>query len=461
MAADPVTQSNPGESDLDFEDGEMESTTLGVDLFKTEEVPVYPAIARLGRYDILGRLARGGMAEIYLARSQDDDGTVRHVVVKRVLTEMQHDAAMLRMFLEEGRVALRLFHPNVCHVYEVGESNGLTYMVLEWVHGTSLREVVRRASRQKATLPIPLGVHVIAKVASALEYVHNARGLDGKPLSIIHQDVTPHNVMLSWKGQVKLLDFGIAKTPGGADEGAAGQPQGKYEYMSPEQVRGEKIDPRADVFALGLCLYEVLTGRSLYQRDTIPQTMTAVVEDPVPSVRAVRADVPDALDRIVQRALAKRPKDRFQTAGEMQRALEDWLARSGGPIADVRLALTVGGYFSPPEKQPLPANAVQFTGTFAALTGAPPKRTSRPDGAEPLEVEVEGAQAEWAESFDHRPSNRPPAGPATTVAARSGQGRSLRDRLLDLSPVAAFSLTLGVGGVLLVLLIALYYFARG
>jgi serine/threonine protein kinase len=444
---DPIRDSSPGDSDLDYDDGEMESTTLGVDLFKSEEVPVYPAVARLGRYDILGRLARGGMAEIYLARAEDEDGTVRHVVLKRVLMEMQHDPQMLQMFLEEGRVALRLFHPNVCHVYEVGESNGLTYMVLEWVHGTSLRELVRRAKAQNATLPAQLAVHIIAKVASALDYVHNARGLDGKPLSIIHQDVTPHNVMLSWKGQVKLLDFGIAKTSVGEGQGV---PQGKYEYMSPEQVRGERIDPRSDVFALGVCLYEVLTGSSLYQREGVPQTMTAVVEEPVPSVRAVRKDIPEALDRIVTRALAKKPKDRFATAGEMQRALEDWLARNGGAIADVRLALTVGGYFNGAEKQPLPKQAAQFTGTFAALTGAKPSRASEP------EVDVE--QPEWAQSFAHadgRASSRPPPS-----VLRPNKSPTLVDRFFELSPIVAFLVTLAVGGTFLALLLGLYYVIR-
>lgn len=444
---DPIRDSSPTDSDLDYDDGEMESTTLGVDLFKSEEVPVYPAVARLGRYDILGRLARGGMAEIYLARAEDEDGTVRHVVLKRVLMEMQHDPQMLQMFLEEGRVALRLFHPNVCHVYEVGESNGLTYMVLEWVHGTSLRELVRRAKAQNATLPVQLAVHIIAKVASALDYVHNARGLDGKPLSIIHQDVTPHNVMLSWKGQVKLLDFGIAKTSVGEGQGV---PQGKYEYMSPEQVRGERIDPRSDVFALGVCLYEVLTGSSLYQREGVPQTMTAVVEEPVPSVRAVRKDIPEALDRIVMRALAKKPKDRFATAGEMQRALEDWLARNGGAIADVRLALTVGGYFNGAEKQPLPKHAAQFTGTFAALTGAKPSRGSEP------EVEVE--QPEWAQSFQHadgRASSRPPPS-----VLRQNKSPTLVDRFFELSPIVAFAVTLLVGGTFLAILLGLYYVIR-
>jgi serine/threonine-protein kinase len=444
---DPIRDSSPGDSGLDYDDGEMESTTLGVDLFKSEEVPVYPAVARLGRYDILGRLARGGMAEIYLARAEDEDGTVRHVVLKRVLMEMQHDPQMLQMFLEEGRVALRLFHPNVCHVYEVGESNGLTYMVLEWVHGTSLRELVRRAKAQNATLPVQLAVHIIAKVASALDYVHNARGLDGKPLSIIHQDVTPHNVMLSWKGQVKLLDFGIAKTSVGEGQGV---PQGKYEYMSPEQVRSEPIDPRSDVFALGVCLYEVLTGSSLYQRDGVPQTMTAIVEEPVPSVRALRKDIPEALDRILTRALAKRPKDRFATAGEMQRALDDWLARNGGAIADVRLALTVGGYFNGAEKQPLPKHAAQFTGTFAALTGAKPSRASEP------EVDVE--QPEWAQSFQHaegRASSRPPPS-----VLRPTKSPTLVDRFFELSPIAAFAVTLAIGGAFLAVLLGLYYVFR-
>jgi eukaryotic-like serine/threonine-protein kinase len=257
----------PGSEDVDLsglddfdDDGEMGRTSVGTDLFGTQEVPQYPAVARLGQFEILGRIARGGMAEVYLARERADDGSVRHVVVKRVLTEMQHDAAMLGMFLDEGRIALRLFHPNVCHVYECGEANGLTFMALEWVHGTSLREVIRRAG-PRGGLPVPVAVHVIAKIAGALEYVHHAKGIDGRPLSIVHQDVTPHNVMLSWKGQVKLLDFGIAKTSAEAEHGTA-VPQGKFEYMSPEQVRGEPIDARSDIFALGVCLYEALTSRA-------------------------------------------------------------------------------------------------------------------------------------------------------------------------------------------------------
>ena len=168
------------------------------------------------------------------------------------------------------------------------------------------------------------------------------------------------------------------------------------------------------------------------------------------SVRAVRKDIPEALDRIVMRALAKRAKDRFATAGEMQRALEDWLARNGGAIADVRLALTVGGYFNGAEKQPLPKQAAQFTGTFAALTGAKPSRASEP------EVDVE--QPEWAQSFAHaegRASSRPPPS-----VFRPNKSPSLVDRFFELSPVVAFLVTLAVGGTFLALLLGLYYVVR-
>ncbi|MDQ3034868.1 MAG: serine/threonine protein kinase [Myxococcota bacterium] len=381
----------PGSDVLgDFDDGDEGLTTVGMDLFGHQQVPDYPAIARLGQFEILGRMARGGMAEVYLARERAEDGSVRHVVVKRVLTEMQHDPEMLRMFVDEGRIALRLFHPNVCHVYECGDVAGLTFMALEWVHGTSLRDVIRRAA-PRGGLPIPVVVHVIARIAGALEYVHNARGLDGKPLSIIHQDVSPHNVMLSWRGHVKLLDFGIAKTSAQAARGA-GAPQGKYEYMAPEQVRGEPIDARADVFALGVCLYESLTSHALYARDSLPQIMTAVVEESVPSIRSVRPELPEALDRIVRKALAKRAADRYQSAGELEAALDGWLAANGQTVADIRVALAIGGLYSPAEKAPLPPNAADITGTLPALTAL---------GMQPPEA--------WSERFDHSRSSRPPA----------------------------------------------------
>ncbi len=392
----------PSDEGLDFDDGEMGSTTIGTDLFKAVEVPAYPTVAKIGPYEILGRLARGGMAEVYLARTREDDGSVAHVVVKRVLSEVENDPEMRAMFLEEGRTATRLFHPNVCHAYEVGEANGMTYMALEWVHGVSLRDAVRRAGAKG--LPVPVVVHVAAKVLGALEYVHNATGVDGRALGLVHQDVTPHNVMMRWTGEVKLLDFGIAKQAGkGVERGKA--IQGKYEYMSPEQVRGRPLDGRSDVFAMGVCLYEALTGRQLYGRGGPQLSMMAITNEPPPSMEKDRPGIPKELDAIVRRALAKNPNERWPSAAAMQTALESWLGMNGHSVGVQRVAVALGTIFTPAEKAPLPPEAKHMTGTLQAMNVA---------SAEALLAARE--EQSWSESFGHEPES-PPEEPAAAVVA--------------------------------------------
>jgi serine/threonine-protein kinase len=383
---------------LDFDDGEMGATSVGTELFKSVEVPAYPAIARIGRYEILGRLARGGMAEVYLARAREDDGSVTHVVVKRVLSEIENDPEMRAMFLDEGRTALRLFHPNVCHAYEVGEASGMTFLALEWVHGVSLRDAVRRAGQKG--LPVPVVVHIASKVLGALEYVHTAKGVDGRQLGLVHQDVTPHNVMMRWTGEVKLLDFGIAKQAGkGVERGKA--IQGKYEYMSPEQVRGRPLDARSDVFAMGVCLYEALTGRQLYGRGGPQLSMMAITNEPPPSMEADRPGISKELDAIVRRALAKNPAERWPSAAAMQAALEKWLAVNGHAVGVQRVAVALGTMFTPAEKSPLPPGAKQMTGTLQAMNVA---------SAEQVLADASEQQS-WSESFAHAPSEPPPPMP--------------------------------------------------
>ncbi len=397
MASDPLDDLADLASDLDFDDGEMGATSVGTDLFKAQEVPAYPAIAKIGRYEILGRLARGGMAEVYLARAREDDGSVSHIVVKRVLSEVENDPVMRAMFLEEGRTALRLFHQNVCHAYELGEADGMTYLALEWVHGVSLRDAVRHAGAKG--LPIPVVVYVAAKVLDALQYVHTAKGTDGRPLGLVHQDVTPHNVMMRWTGEVKLLDFGIAKSAGlGVERGKA--IQGKYEYMSPEQVRGRPLDGRSDVFAMGVCLYEALTGRQLYGRGGAQLSMMAITNEPPPSMETDRPGISKELDAIVRRALAKNPSERWASAAAMQAALEKWLAVNGHSVGIQRVAVAIGTLFSPADKAPLPPEAKRMTGTLQAMNVA---------AAEAILSERAEAEESWAESFGHEPSEPPMA----------------------------------------------------
>lgn len=285
-----------------------------------------PAIGQFGRFALLGRIAFGGMAEIFLAREENPTtGSLRHIVVKRVLPHVADDQSFVQMFLDEARLAIRLQHPNICHIYEFGETDGSYFIAMEWVNGVPLGRLLRRA-REKGGMNLQVAVRIIAQIAEALHYAHRARDEHGNPIGIVHRDVSLQNIMVSYEGAVKLLDFGVAKAITHSTKTSAGVVKGKLSYMAPEQARGEEVDARADVFALGICLYEALTCRALYHRTTEYETLRAIIDGPVPSARAVDPNVPAVLDAIVQRALQKSAADRFADAGELQNALEQYLA---------------------------------------------------------------------------------------------------------------------------------------
>ena len=385
--------SDDGYDLFDDDDGDY-GTLVDSSFWSQGKVPDYPPLAYFGRFEILGRIARGGMAEVYLAREWDESGKARHLVVKRVLPEMEGQPELLQMFLDEGVIATRLYHDNICHVYECGEVDGKTFMALEWVWGPSMQDVIGRAADRGGVVPWPVAVKIVAQVASALHYVHHAKGVNARPLNIVHRDVSPHNVIISWTGAVKLLDFGIAKTTHEASTG--GGAVGKYAYMSPEQAQSQRVDPRSDIFSLGICLYEILTGRALYDRDTLLDTLSAVVREPVPSVKAQRPELPDALEHVVKRALAKDPGQRFQSAGELRAALEQILRAAGQTVAEQRISLTIDGLFETKEKEPLQAESKQLTGSFQALTA---------EGAAAI---ASANQDVTYETFDHGASDPPP-----------------------------------------------------
>jgi serine/threonine-protein kinase len=296
-----------------------------------------PVVGQYGRFALLGRIAFGGMAEIFLARETPPGGATRHLVVKRILPHVADDEGFVTMFLDEARLAMRLSHPNICHIYEFGEQDGTWFIAMEWVNGVPLGKLIRKA-RAAGGIPVPIAVKVIAGIAEALHYAHRARDEDGTPLEIVHRDVSPQNIMIGYQGAVKLLDFGVAKASTHATKTQAGVVKGKLAYMAPEQCRGEEIDARVDVFALGVCLYESISGRPLYHRQNEFETLKAVMDDPVPSLRAVRPELDPALDAIVMRALAKTPEERFQSAGELQEALEGWLADQRIVVNAARIA---------------------------------------------------------------------------------------------------------------------------
>ncbi|MEM9727523.1 MAG: serine/threonine-protein kinase [Myxococcota bacterium] len=280
-----------------------------------------PVLGRFAGYDILGRLALGGMAEILLARHKDTDGETRFLVVKRILPHFEQDNDFVQMFLDEARIGMQLKHPNICKFHQFGADEGSHFIVMEWVNGMPLGRLIRKA-RKQGGIGLPIALRVGADIARALHYSHTADDEHGEPFNMIHRDVSPHNIMIGYDGVAKLLDFGIAKADHRAHKTQAGVVKGKFAYMAPEQCTGAAADHRLDIFALGVCLFETLTGRSLYRRQTEAATMRAVIMDPVPSLKERLPDVPEELDMILQKALAKDAGDRFATAGEFADALE-------------------------------------------------------------------------------------------------------------------------------------------
>jgi serine/threonine protein kinase len=298
-----------------------------------------PPIARVGRFDILGRLAVGGMAEIFLARESGPGRGTRAVVIKRILPHVATDPRFVEMFLHEAELAMHLNHPNLCAIHEFGAQDGEYFIAMEWVHGVSITQMHKALfDRGDAGIPAHAVARIAAEVAEALHFAHVAKDAQGNPLHLVHRDVTPDNIMVGFDGKVKLLDFGVAKAASQRLKTEAGMLKGKFAYMSPEQYQGLELDGRADVFSLGACMYEAVTGLALFHRPTEYETMGAIVDD-TPAVRARvhRPEVPAALDDIIAKALEKSRTLRYPSADALHHALERYFVDVGTvfPARDV------------------------------------------------------------------------------------------------------------------------------
>jgi serine/threonine protein kinase len=300
---------------------------------------------QFGKYSLLGHLATGGMAEVYVARQVGLKGFEKIVVIKRVRPELEGDIETTDFFLDEARLVATLEHPNIAQVYEIGYVNGAYFFVMEYVHGADLRQVLETSSKRQEALPLGDAIYIASHVSAALHYAHEKRDRDGNALHIIHRDVSPSNVLLSHDGAVKLCDFGIAKAKKRSAETTRGLVKGKYPYMSPEQCLQEPLDRRSDIFAMGVLLYELTTMTRLYKRANEFETLRAIIDEPPtrPSTRV--ADYPPDLERIVLRALAKKPGDRQQTAQELQLELEDFAREHKLAQSSVRIASCMGKLF--------------------------------------------------------------------------------------------------------------------
>ncbi|HET6582569.1 MAG TPA: serine/threonine-protein kinase, partial [Nannocystaceae bacterium] len=275
--------------------------------------------AVVGRYVLGRRLARGGMAELFLAKARGVAGFEKPCVLKLVLPHLADDRGFAEMFLAEARLASTLDHPNVVHVADIGEVGGEYFFVMEYVHGRDVRALLRA---QPGALPLPAALTIAHGIAEGLHYVHEHRDADGKFLGLVHRDVSPSNVMVRFDGCVKLVDFGIAKATEQRNATRTGVLKGKVHYMSPEQCEGHAVDRRTDVFALGILLYEMTTGRTLFAGANDYYVMSRIVRGIYARPREVDPTYPEMLERIVLRALSRHPADRYVSAQALQLDLE-------------------------------------------------------------------------------------------------------------------------------------------
>jgi serine/threonine-protein kinase len=289
--------------------------------------PAPPRFERYGRYVLVDRLGAGGMAEVFRAVAIGAEQFQRVVVIKRILPHLSDNPSFVHMFIDEATLCGRLSHPNIIQVHEFGKQEGTYFIAMEYVEGRNLAAVLGRMASRAANVPVNVVADVARHACLGLAYAHALTGPDGSPLGIIHRDITPSNVMISYGGAVKLLDFGIARVASEARLSStdAGQVKGKSSYLAPELVRQGPLDGRVDLFSMGIVLHEALTGRRLFKGQNPLQTIKLIQEMPIVPPSKVNAAVPPHLDEIVMRALDRDPNRRFQTALEMAEALESLL----------------------------------------------------------------------------------------------------------------------------------------
>ncbi|MFY3746318.1 serine/threonine-protein kinase, partial [Anaeromyxobacter sp. Red801] len=373
-----------------------------------------------GKYRLVELLASGGMADVWRAEVAGAAGVVKEVALKRVRGEHGARSDFVRMFIEEARLASRLTHANVVQVFEFDQVDGRYYIAMELVRGRHLGQVVERAREAGVRLGLARAVHACAEVARGLSYAHRLAD-GGRPLGLVHRDVSPHNVLVSFEGEVKLADFGIARAMSQGGFTDPGTVKGKLAYMAPEQARGAPLDARADVFALGVVLWELCAGRRLFARDSEAATLAAVLEGaPPPPPSAWNDEVPPELDALVLAALERDPANRTASAGELATALSRVLLRLAQAPEDWDLRalmhrLWPDGAAAPagPGSQPTRVQPV-------LLAAEPPAGGSGGGEGAAADAEVEAARA--AEAAARAPAGEATA-PTRTRVATSGPSR--------------------------------------
>jgi serine/threonine-protein kinase len=299
------------------------------------------------KYRPIAELGRGGMATVYLTVVQGPGGFNKLQVLKRLRPALAADPEFLQMFLEEARLSARINHPNVVQTNEVGFDGQYYYIAMEYLDGQPLEAILRRARDRIETKMMPLELHlkVLADALGGLNFAHDLADFDGTPLNVVHRDMSPHNVVVTYEGSVKVLDFGIAKAADSSSDTRTGIMKGKCAYMAAEQFGGKNVDRRADVFAVGVMLWQAATGRRLWQNLGDAEIFAKLAKSEIPPPRSIREDIPEALEKIIMKALAQSPEDRYATAADFQAALEGFMATLPTRITQRELGKFVADLF--------------------------------------------------------------------------------------------------------------------
>ncbi len=306
-----------------------------------------PRVVPFGKYLLLDRIAVGGMAEVYTSKSFGIEGFEKIIAIKRILPTMAEDDDFIMMFIDEAKIAGHLTHANIVPIYELGKIGESHYIAMEYVWGKDLLQIMNRFRRMRRHMPPVMAAWIASKMLEGLDYSHRKRDRHGRPMGIIHRDVSPQNILVSYEGQIKLIDFGIAKAASRNTKTQAGVLKGKFGYMSPEQVRGMQIDHRSDIFAASTCLHEMITGERLFVGESDFSTLEKVRNADVAPPSVTVGELPADLEAIILKGLAREPDERWQTAGEMQEELQRFIALQRPPFGTSKLNTWMRTAFAP------------------------------------------------------------------------------------------------------------------
>jgi serine/threonine protein kinase len=392
------------------------------------------------RYRVIEKLASGGMAEVFRAESAGLEGFKKQVAIKRVLPHLSEKKKFISMFLDEARLSAHLSHSNCVQVFDIGVGDNAYFIVMEYVDGADLKAVLETLKKQGRELPVEEAVFIAIKICEGLCYAHELIDSDGRPFAVVHRDVSPPNVLMTKHGEIKIVDFGLAKASSQLEKSEPGIIKGKFSYLSPEAALGKDVDHRTDIFAVGIILWEMLAGRRLFLGDTDFATVKLVQQAAIPPLTKINPKVTPELERILGRSLARDPAQRFQSARDLAVALNDFLYRYGKSVGSFKIATLVQSTIRDKQKaRPMQHSIIgtlieealfEFTSLQEAdlvAQGAPPAPIL---GAAPLNLGKFQDPHDWAREIKiNEPGSRSgtPGGSLPAELPRAGNLAALED----------------------------------